>query len=114
MKCEVAIPPPAFQARLCEDSDRGCKSAEGSPNMASRYGVPRYLVFVIALAWIGRADDLAPSGEFENKAVAQIRFDPPAQPLPAADLARLVAFRTGAPLHLADVRAAIKRLYGTG
>ena len=58
--------------------------------------------------------DLAPPADYEGKTVAHVSFDPPAQPLASAGLARALAVSPGAPLHLADVRAAIKRLYGTG
>lgn len=61
-----------------------------------------------------RGDDLAPPSAYEGQPIAQIRYDPPTQPVSRADLARLVPFKGGTPLHLADVRAAIKRLYGTG
>src|SRR5260370_18691186 len=60
------------------------------------------------------AEDLTPSAEYEGRAVLHVRFEPAAQPLASGDLNRLVALADGAPLHLADVRAAIKRLYGTG
>ncbi|HWC97604.1 MAG TPA: POTRA domain-containing protein [Candidatus Sulfopaludibacter sp.] len=46
--------------------------------------------------------------------MAQVRFDPPKQPVADSDLHRLVAFPPGTPLTLDEIRAAIKRLYGTG
>ncbi len=61
-----------------------------------------------------QADDLAPPSAYEGKPIAEVRYEPPSQPVARADLARLVPFRPGIPLHLADVREAIKRLYGTG
>jgi len=82
--------------------------------MASRTALPLCLLYVLSISSIIRADDLAPPAEYEGKTVTHVRFDPPTQPLVAADLTRLVAFSEGGPLHLADVRAAIKRLYGTG
>lgn len=74
----------------------------------------RYLLCIFAFTPLVQADDLAPPAQYEGKTIAHIRFDPPAQPLASGSLSRLVALREGAPLHLADVRAAIKRLYGTG
>src|SRR5450432_42502 len=82
--------------------------------MASRTALPLCLLYVLSITPIVRADDLAPPAEYEGKTVTHVRFDPPTQPLVPADLTRLVAFSEGGPLHLADVRAAIKRLYGTG
>jgi outer membrane protein insertion porin family len=60
------------------------------------------------------AIDLAPKAEYEGKIVVHIRFDPPTQPLAPADLTHILALSPGGVLHLADVREAIKRLYGTG
>ena len=57
---------------------------------------------------------MAPPEAYEGKPISQIRYDPPSQPVTRADLARLVPFKPGAPLRLAEVREAIKRLYGTG
>ena len=51
---------------------------------------------------------------YEGRPIAAVRYDPPAQPLSAADLERLNLFPAGEPLRLADVRDAIKRLYATG
>lgn len=53
--------------------------------------------------------------EYENKIIAQIDFDPVAQPLPRAELNRLLPpLRTGQPLHAADVQSAIQKLFATG
>jgi outer membrane protein insertion porin family len=82
--------------------------------MASRTAPMRRLLYVLALAPIVPAADLTPPAEYEGKIVAHVRFDPPVQPLASADLTRVAAFPAGAPLHLAEVRAAIKRLYATG
>jgi outer membrane protein insertion porin family len=60
------------------------------------------------------AADLAPPDTYEGKPIASIRYEPPTQPVTRADLTRLVDFQAGAPLRLADVRDAIKRLYSTG
>ncbi len=60
------------------------------------------------------AADLATPISYEGKPITEVRFDPPAEWLSKADLDRLVPFKSGDLLHLADVRAAIKRLYDTG
>src|SRR5947207_1248937 len=60
------------------------------------------------------ADDLAPPHEYEGRTIEQLRFEPQLQPVSRADLARLVPFKPGMPLRLAEVRDAIKRMYGTG
>jgi|HubBroStandDraft_1064217.scaffolds.fasta_scaffold05737_2 outer membrane protein insertion porin family len=82
--------------------------------MALRPSLSRSLLYVLAITSIVHAGDLTPQAEYEGKAVAHVRFDPATQPLATADLTRALAFSPGVQLHLADVRAAIKRLYGTG
>src|SRR5438067_1991332 len=57
---------------------------------------------------------LSAQDEYEGQPVVQIRYEPQVQPLAPADLARLLRFETGKPLHLAEVRETIKRLYATG
>lgn len=81
--------------------------------MASRAPLSR-LLFVFAIAAMLNAADLTQPAEYEGKTVIGVRFDPVNQPLASADLTRALAVSPGAPLHLATVRAAIKRLYGTG
>src|SRR4051812_47818141 len=82
--------------------------------MASRSRVWRCLLFFGLLVARATGDDLAPPAAYEGKPLSQLRFDPPSQPVARADLARLVPFQPGTPLHLADIRSAIKRLFGTG
>ena len=60
------------------------------------------------------ADDLAPLASYEGKPIVELRFDPPSQPVARPDLHRLLPFPPGTPLHLAEVRDAIKRLFATG
>lgn len=77
--------------------------------MASRLAVlPCLLVSCVCAA------DLAPPSAYEGKRIAKIQFDPPVQPLAQEDLSRVLSLKPGEPLHLADVRSAIKRLYETG
>jgi outer membrane protein assembly complex protein YaeT len=84
--------------------------------MASRNALLRCLVgvSVVLCPFVSRGDDLAPPITYEGKPISEIRYDPPSQPVTRADLARLMPFPPGTPLHLVDVRGAIKRLYGTG
>jgi outer membrane protein insertion porin family len=46
--------------------------------------------------------------------VSRVDFVPVEQPLPRAELDRLLPVRPGAPLRMAEVREAIQRLYATG
>lgn len=82
--------------------------------MALRTALRHCLLYVLAMAPMVCASDLTAPAEYEGKAVVRVRFEPATQPLAYYNLSRLVALTEGAPLHLADVRAAIKRLYGTG
>lgn len=52
--------------------------------------------------------------DYEGKLVAEIRFDPPIQPLPEAELKRLIGIEVNEALSAVAVRRAIQRLYGTG
>jgi outer membrane protein assembly complex protein YaeT len=58
--------------------------------------------------------DLAPPQQFEGRPIADIRWDPPHQPVLRADLARIITLKPGEPLRIDDVRANIKSLYATG
>jgi outer membrane protein insertion porin family len=52
--------------------------------------------------------------EFAGRPVAQVRFEPPQQPLTSQQLADIVHLKPRAPLNPADVRSTIKQLYATG
>ena len=54
------------------------------------------------------------SDTWEGRQVTLISFDPAEQPLPRAELDRLVQFHPGDRLQPASVRDAIQRLYSTG
>ncbi|MGA2739588.1 MAG: POTRA domain-containing protein [Bryobacteraceae bacterium] len=72
---------------------------------------PRYLtVSLLACAQMLWAQ----TPKYEGQPIADIQFVPPEQPLTAAELANVVPLKKGAPLRLADVHAAIERLYATG
>jgi len=60
------------------------------------------------------AADLVPRAEYEGKVVHAVRFEPPLQPVPSADLARLVPLQPGKPIDVEAVRDSIKRLIATG
>lgn len=60
------------------------------------------------------AADIALRSSYEGQRIVSVRFDPPAQPVASDDLNSLLTWKPGDALHLADVRAAIKRLYATG
>jgi outer membrane protein insertion porin family len=83
--------------------------------MASRTAPLVCLLYVLALSQtMLAAEALAPRAEYEGQPIAHVRFDPAKQPLTSTDLNHTVALSEGEPLRLGDVRAAIKRLYGTG
>src|SRR4051812_25102213 len=65
-------------------------------------------------AYVLEAAELAVPKDYEGRTIQAIRFDPPVQPLEAADLKRALVLETGTPLKLEDVRSAIRRLYATG
>jgi outer membrane protein assembly complex protein YaeT len=56
----------------------------------------------------------AQTAKYEGQPIADIQFVPPEQPLTAAELATIVPLKKGEPLRLADVHAAIEKLYATG
>ena len=87
-----------------------------SPEMDTGRAVMRCLAAagLLVLQDRSRAVDLEPPTAYEGRPIAQVEFVPPTQPVARADLARIFPFQPGAPLHLADVRNAIKQLYATG
>ncbi len=52
--------------------------------------------------------------DWEGRSVGRIVFDPPNQPLPIAELQKLLPFQPGSTLSREDVRTAIQKLYATG
>ncbi|HEX3744978.1 MAG TPA: BamA/TamA family outer membrane protein [Bryobacteraceae bacterium] len=52
--------------------------------------------------------------KFEGEPILTIQFDPPHQPLDAAQLHDILPLKQGEPLHMSDVRASIERLFATG
>ena len=57
---------------------------------------------------------MAQTAKYEGQPIADIQFVPPEQPLTAAELANMLPLKKGQPLRMADVHAAIERLYATG
>ena len=46
--------------------------------------------------------------------ISRIDFDPPEQPLPRAELDRLLPLKPESPFNSEEIREAIRRLYATG
>ena len=70
---------------------------------------------LLVLLWVAlQAPVWSDSQQYEGKAIVEIQFSPPDQPVDPADLRELVSLKKGTPLHLADIRAAIQKLFGTG
>jgi outer membrane protein insertion porin family len=74
-------------------------------SLARNLAVP--LLVCAQLAW-------AQAAKYEGQPISEVQFVPPQQPLTAAELANIVPIKKGAPLRMADVHAAIERLYATG
>jgi outer membrane protein insertion porin family len=58
--------------------------------------------------------DVAGAQALEGKPIVSIRFEPPEQPLPRDYLERILPLKPKEPLHIAEVRDAIKKLFATG
>ena len=51
---------------------------------------------------------------YAGRTIVRIDFDPPEQPIPRAELERLLPFHVGSALNPSAVRAALQKLYETG
>jgi outer membrane protein assembly complex protein YaeT len=70
---------------------------------------------LFALAFVLCGTLFSAPEDFEGRKVAAIQFEPPVQPLPAAEMTELIApMKPGMPLRSSDVRAAIQSLFTTG
>lgn len=69
------------------------------------------LVVLLAPACTQR---MAAGEALEGRPVSGIEFEPSGQPLPRAELDRLVPFKPGDPYRAASIRDAIQKLYSTG
>ncbi|MGH7248615.1 MAG: hypothetical protein ACREH9_10970, partial [Pseudomonadota bacterium] len=74
----------------------------------------RFPMLLAASALLLTSTLVAGPEEYENKTIARIEFDPAVQPLPRAELDRLLPVRIGEPLHLSEVQDSIRRLFATG
>ena len=74
----------------------------------------RHLSFLLPLALLAAGNLRAQYAPYEGKVVRNIRFDPEAQPLEAAELHQILPLKIGQPLTRKDVRASIERLFATG
>jgi outer membrane protein assembly complex protein YaeT len=70
------------------------------------------LLLVLAAAQPGALP--AQDRKYEGANVAEIQFEPADQPLEADEIREILPLKTGQPLRIADVRAAIERLFATG
>ena len=57
---------------------------------------------------------LAQYQKYEGMNVAEIRFEPAAQPLETGEIREILPLKAGQPLRIAEVRAAVERLFATG
>jgi outer membrane protein insertion porin family len=57
---------------------------------------------------------LAQAQNYEGRLVITIQFDPKEQPLDSSELHEILPLQKDKPLHVADVRASIERLFATG
>ncbi len=70
-----------------------------------------------AVAASGQTTQIAPaqnSQNLEGRTIQRIDFDPATQPLPRDELDRLLPLHAGGPLHQADVRQSLQKLFDTG
>ena len=72
------------------------------------------ILAVLLLAASGQLPTYAAEPSLENVRIANIVFEPPAQPLEGSELFALLPVKRGEPYHAADVRTGIERLYATG
>jgi len=56
----------------------------------------------------------AQAQKYEGQQILTIQFEPQEQPLDAAELHDMLPLKPGEPLHMADIRASIERLFATG
>ena len=70
------------------------------------------VLFLLGVAAAPAQD--AAANNYEGRTIGRIEFDPPNQPLPRAELERLLPSHAGAALKRAEIRAGIQKLYQTG
>src|ERR1700722_174459 len=77
-------------------------------------GVRSQVLFIGLLAAGAIALGQDNGADFEGRIIGRIDFNPPEQPLPRPELEALLPFHENSPLHRADIRAALQKLYATG
>lgn len=82
--------------------------------MASRCALLPWAIYCCIWTSAALGTDLAPPSAYEGKPLTEVRFDPVQQPVTRADRERILPFRPGETLRLADVQTAIRKLYATG
>ena len=76
--------------------------------------MPFLLSLLIGVANVPAQDIPKASAAYEGQVIDRIDFDPTDQPIPRADLDKLLPMHTGDRLKLADIHTAIQNLYQTG
>jgi outer membrane protein insertion porin family len=69
---------------------------------------------LLLLAAATAPDARAQASKFEGRTIVTIQFVPPEQPLDPSELHEILPLKQKQPLRMADVRAAIERLWTTG
>src|ERR1039458_9746644 len=69
---------------------------------------------IVLLALARPAVLLAQYQKYEGQTVLNIQFEPKNQPLEPSELHAILPLRQDQPLHMADVRSSIERLFSTG
>ena len=74
----------------------------------------RFLM-VTLVGWTATAQSPSPEpNTYEGRQIVDVQFSPPEQPVAPADLADALTLKKGMPLHMADVRESMQRLFSTG
>lgn len=74
----------------------------------------RLRISVLAVMALGCFSSFGAIEQYEGKSISTIDFDPPKQPLNNDQMKALLSVRVGQPLHAADIRDSIQRLFLTG
>src|SRR5574340_341861 len=74
----------------------------------------RPLISFVACLTLFALGAAAQPGRWEGRRIATILFVPPDQPLDPQEIRQILPLKIGTPLRMADIRAAIERLYATG
>lgn len=74
----------------------------------------RFLM-VTLVGWTASAQSPSPEpNTYEGRQIVDVQFSPPEQPVAPADLADALTLKKGMPLHMADIRESMQRLFSTG